>query len=162
VPKKLILAAAALLVTASLSGTQAAPVRLELDDASFSKAELVRGGGRGGRSRSYGSSYSSSRSSSYHYHAPASRSSRSSSYVAPVAGVAAGAAVGGAALAHGDAETRTKQAANVRADASPQGQVVQTLPADTAVRVLEDKGNWRRVATDGSAPLGWVHKSLLN
>lgn len=52
--------------------------------------------------------------------------------------------------------------ANVRASASPQGQIVQTIPANTPVRVMETSGNWRRISTDNTSPLGWIHNSLLN
>lgn len=185
---KAALTLGALMAMIALDHAEAAPARMAQPEMTASEVELVRGGGRSGRSRSYSSGYSSAgRSTSYHYHsAPSYNSSASrvgtskgststssptpsqvagSGSIGPATGVAAGAAVGavaagGAALLK-DGEARTKQGANVREAASPEGQVVRTLAANTTVRVVDTSGNWRQVATDGTTPIGWVHRSLL-
>jgi hypothetical protein len=51
--------------------------------------------------------------------------------------------------------------ANVRAEPSMSGAVLQVLMRGDVVRVLQADGGWLRVARQDGSALGWVHNSVL-
>ena len=50
---------------------------------------------------------------------------------------------------------------NVRALPTSKGTVLGTLKKGQEVRVLETKGGWKKVQSDGAAPEGWVAGEYL-
>lgn len=56
---------------------------------------------------------------------------------------------------------RTKQGANLRGGPSNAATILRTIPANTAVRIIETNGRWARIALDDAAPVGWVYRPLI-
>jgi uncharacterized protein YgiM (DUF1202 family) len=58
-------------------------------------------------------------------------------------------------------EVVTAKSLNVRAIPTTKGTVLGTLKKGQEVRVLETKGGWKKVQSDGAAPEGWVAAQYL-
>lgn len=60
-------------------------------------------------------------------------------------------------------EARTRQGSNVRSGPSGETSIVRTVPAGTALRILETVNGWHRVSLGSdAAAIGWVHRSLMD
>lgn len=56
---------------------------------------------------------------------------------------------------------RMKQTANVRVGPSNAAAVLRTIPANTAVRIIDTNATWAKVALDDAVAIGWVYRPLI-